>query len=130
MATSATEGPPPPSVIERPIAGKRFPILIRDCHLSFKADVWLSLDESRMIEHDLILLGNPFPCISLIFSDGDLRTEQFFFKLLGEAIAWAVFVLLRNRVRVYSFGHGRQEWFFDHNALLMTSALRAIPLSA
>jgi len=46
VATSAVEGPSPPPVIERPIAGKGLPILIRDCHFSFKADVWLSLDES------------------------------------------------------------------------------------
>ena len=104
LATSATEGSSPPPVIERPITGKGLPLLIR-------ADIWLSLDESRMIEHDLILLGNPFPCISLIFSDGDLRTEQFLSKLLYEAIAWAVFVLLRNRIRVCPFDHGRQERF-------------------
>ena len=54
VATSAAEGPSPPPVIERPIIGKGLPILIR-------VDIWLSLDESRTIEHDLLLLGNPFP---------------------------------------------------------------------
>ena len=61
MATSAAEGPAPPLVIERPIAGKGLSLLIRDCRLYFKADIWLSLDESRTIEYDLLLLGNPFP---------------------------------------------------------------------
>ena len=54
VATSAAEGPSPLPVIERPVAGKGLPLLIR-------ADIWLSLDESRAIEHDLLLLGNPFP---------------------------------------------------------------------
>jgi len=33
VATSAAEGPPP-SVIERPVVGKRLSLLIRDCDLS------------------------------------------------------------------------------------------------
>ena len=46
-ATSATEGPSPPLVIERPIAGRKLSLSIRDYRLSFKADVWLSLDEPK-----------------------------------------------------------------------------------
>ena len=60
VATSATEGPSPP-VNERPIAGRDLSLLIRDCHLSFKADFWLSLDESRTINHDLVILGSLIP---------------------------------------------------------------------
>ena len=55
MTTSAAEGPSPPPLNKRPIAGKGLPLLIRDGRLSFKADIWLSLDEPRKIEHDLIL---------------------------------------------------------------------------
>jgi len=47
VATSAAEGPSPPLVIERPIAGRELSLLIRDCRLSLKADVWLSLDEPK-----------------------------------------------------------------------------------
>ena len=47
VATSAAEGPSPPPVIERPIAGRDLSLSIRDCRLSFKADVWLSLDEPK-----------------------------------------------------------------------------------
>jgi len=35
-ATCATEVPPPPSVIERPIAGRDFFFLLRDFHLFSK----------------------------------------------------------------------------------------------
>ena len=87
VATSVTEGHSPPPVIERPIAGKGLPILIRDCRLSFKADIWLSLDEPK---NDQIMicysLGNSVPWISLAFLNGSPRTEEFFFKLSGEAI--------------------------------------------
>jgi len=58
VATSVAEGPSPPSVIERPITSGELFLLVRDCHLSFKADAWLSLDESGTIKHDLLLLGN------------------------------------------------------------------------
>ena len=58
VATSAMEGPYPPPVIERPIAGRDLSLLIRDFHLSFKADFWLSLDESKTINHDLVILGS------------------------------------------------------------------------
>jgi len=49
VATSTTEGSSPPPVIERPIASRDLSLLIRDFHLSFKANFWLSSDESRMI---------------------------------------------------------------------------------
>jgi len=58
VATSTTEGPSPPPVIERPIAGRDFSLLIRDFHLSFKADFWLTSDEPRTINHDLVILGS------------------------------------------------------------------------
>jgi len=61
VATSAKGGPSPPPVIERPIAGRKLSLLIRDCHLSFKADSWLSLNESRAINYTLMLLGNLVP---------------------------------------------------------------------
>ena len=61
VATSATEGPSPPPVIERPIAGRDLSLLIRDFHLSFKANFWLSSDESRAINYDLMFLGNLVP---------------------------------------------------------------------
>jgi len=60
VATSAAEGPSPPPV-EQPIAGRELSLLIRDCHLSFEADSWLSLNESRAIDYNLILLGNLVP---------------------------------------------------------------------
>ena len=47
VATSAAEGPSPPPIVERPIAGRELSLSIRDCSLSLKADVWLSLDESK-----------------------------------------------------------------------------------
>jgi len=47
VATSVAEVSSPPSVIERPIAGRKLSLSIRDCRLSFKADVWLSLDEPK-----------------------------------------------------------------------------------
>ena len=47
VATSAAEDPSPPPVIERPIAGRELFLLIRDCRLSLKVDVWLSLDEPK-----------------------------------------------------------------------------------
>ena len=82
------EGPSPPPVIERPIAGRELFLSIRDCRLSFKADVWLSLDEpkKKMITYDLMLLGNLVPWISLDFLIKNPRTEESFFKLPGEAI--------------------------------------------
>ena len=59
VATSAAEGPSPPPIVERPIDGRELSLSIRDCRLSFKADVWLSLDEpKKMINYDLMLLGN------------------------------------------------------------------------
>ena len=61
VAISVAEGPSPPPVIERPIASRKLSLLIRDCRFSFKADVWLSLDESKTINHDLLLLGNSIP---------------------------------------------------------------------
>jgi len=61
VATSTTEGPSPPPVIERPIAGRDLSLLIRDFHLSFKANFWLSFDESRAINHDLVILGSSIP---------------------------------------------------------------------
>ena len=36
-------------------------------HLSFKANFWLSSDESRAINHDLVILGSSIPWISLDF---------------------------------------------------------------
>ena len=43
--------------------------------ISLKADFWLSLDESRMINHDLVILGSLIPWISLDFLTGNIRTE-------------------------------------------------------
>ena len=36
VATSTTEGPSPPPVIERPIAGRDLSLLLRDFHLFLK----------------------------------------------------------------------------------------------
>jgi len=61
VAISTTEGPSPPSVIERPIAGRDLSLLFRDFHLSFKANFWLSFDEPITINHDLVILGSSIP---------------------------------------------------------------------
>ena len=76
VAISTTEGPSPPPVIEQPIAGRDFSLLIRDFHFSFKADFWLSSDEPRAINHDLVILGSWIPWISLDFLTGNLRIEK------------------------------------------------------
>ena len=60
-ATSTTEGPSPPSIIDRPIAGRALSLLFRDFYLSFKVNFWLSSDESRAINHDLVILGSSIP---------------------------------------------------------------------
>ena len=45
------------------------------------------------------------PWIFLTFLIGNPRTEEFFFKLPGEAITWVVFILLNNRMRSCPFKH-------------------------
>ena len=61
VATSTTEGPSPPPVIEQPIASRDLSLLIRDFHLSFKVDFWLSSDVPRTINHDLVILRSSIP---------------------------------------------------------------------
>ena len=61
VATSAAEGPSPPPVIERPIPGRDLSLLIRDFPLSFKANFWLSFDEPRTINYDLVILESSIP---------------------------------------------------------------------
>jgi len=75
VATSTTEGPSPPPVIERPIAGRDLSLLFRDFHLFFKANSWLFHDESRTIHCDPVISGSSNPLISLDFLIGNLRTE-------------------------------------------------------
>ena len=64
-ATSATEGPPPPSVIERPIVGRDFSLLLRDFHLFLKP-----ISGYFMMN----FLGDLIP---LNFSTENLGTERF-----------------------------------------------------
>ena len=77
VATSTTEGPSPPPVIEQPIAGRDLSLLFKEFHLFFKANSWLFHDESRMIHCGPVISGSSSPLISLDFSVGNLRTEGF-----------------------------------------------------
>jgi len=84
VATFKMEGPSPPLVIKRPIAGRDFSLLVRVFFISlFGANFWLFHDESRTIHCDLVISGSSSPLI--FFGDflGDLIPINFSTENLG-----------------------------------------------